>query len=110
VIGMVGTLYFTSLIATVILFVLVMVGTYACKGPFWALATESVPATVAAAGIAQINALGSLPGFFASSLIGAIRQSTGSYPLAILPIAVFCAMGVVAVAMIGRLQSKARWF
>ncbi|MFL9899671.1 MFS transporter [Paraburkholderia fungorum] len=110
VIGMVGTLYFSSLIATVILFVLVMVGTYACKGPFWALATESVPATVAAAGIAQINALGSLPGFFASSLIGAIRQSTGSYPLAILPIAVFCAMGVVAVAMIGRLQSKARWF
>ncbi len=110
VIGMVGTLFFTSLTATVFLFVLVMIGTYACKGPFWALATESVPATAAAAGLAQINALGSLPGFFASYLIGAIRQSTGSYPLAILPIAVFCAMGVVAVAIIGRLQSKARWF
>jgi MFS transporter, ACS family, tartrate transporter len=108
--GMLGTLFFTSLTATVILFVLVMVGTYACKGPFWALATESVPATAAAAGLAQINALGSLPGFFASYLIGAIRQSTGSYPLAILPIAVFCAMGVVTVLIIGRLRSQARWY
>jgi ACS family tartrate transporter-like MFS transporter len=110
VVGMVGTLFVSSLTGTVILFVLVMVGTYACKGPFWALATESVSATAAAAGIAQINALGSLPGFFASYLIGAIRESTGSYPLAILPIAVFCAMGVLTVLIIGRLQSQTRWF
>jgi ACS family tartrate transporter-like MFS transporter len=108
--GMVGTLFVSSLSATVFLFVLVMVGTYACKGPFWALATEAVPASASAAGLAQINALGSLPGFFASYLIGAIREHTGSYPLAIMPIAGFCALGVATVLLIGQLQKQARWF
>jgi ACS family tartrate transporter-like MFS transporter len=102
VIGMVGTLYFSSLIATVILFVLVMVGTYACKGPFWALATEALPASISAAAIAQINALGSLPGFGASYLIGAIKDATGSYPIAIMPIAALCLAGVIGVLFLGQ--------
>ena len=49
----------------VALLTLVLVGTRASKGPFWALATEFLAAPVAAAGIAQINALGNLSGFAA---------------------------------------------
>ena len=48
-------------------------GTYASKGPFWALASEWLGATTAAAGLAQINALGNLSGFFFNYLIGWIK-------------------------------------
>jgi MFS transporter, ACS family, tartrate transporter len=78
--------------------------TYACKGPFWALATEALPASISAAAIAQINALGSLPGFGASYLIGAIKDATGSYPIAIMPIAALCLAGVIGVLFLGQRQ------
>ena len=95
--AMLATFLTNNLTIVMGLLTLVMVGTYACKGPFWALATEALPASIAAAAIAQINALGSLPGFFASYLIGAIKDATGSYPLAITPIAALCATGAIAV-------------
>jgi len=45
-------------------------GTYAIKGPFWALSTEWLSASTAAADIAQINAIGNLDGFVATYLLG----------------------------------------
>ena len=83
------------------LLTLVLVGTYACKGPFWALTTEFLAAPVAAAGIAQVNALGNLSGFAANYLIGAIKDATGSYPLSLMPIMALSAIGAVAVVWIG---------
>ena len=47
------------------LLTLVMVGTYACKGPFWAMSSEWLPRSAAAAGLAQIRAVANLAGFFA---------------------------------------------
>jgi sugar phosphate permease len=101
VIAMVATLFTTNLVIMMVLLTVIMVGTFASKGPFWALATEALPAAIAAAAIAEINALGSLPGFFASYLIGAIRDATGSYPLATMPIAALCFAGVVGVLFLG---------
>src|SRR6201996_6084831 len=46
------------------LLTLIAAGTYASKGPFWALSSEWLGATSAAAGLAQINALGNLSGVF----------------------------------------------
>src|SRR5207249_8687624 len=43
---------------TIVLLTLIAAGTYASKGPFWALSSEWLGPTVAAAGLAQINALG----------------------------------------------------
>ena len=40
------------------LLTLIAAGTYASKGPFWALSSEWLGAASAAAGLAQINALG----------------------------------------------------
>lgn len=100
--AMVATLFTADLTVNMVLLTVVMVGTYACKGPFWALATEALPPSMAAAAIAQINALGSLPGFGASYLIGAIKDATGSYPLAIMPIAALCFVGAVGVLLLGQ--------
>ncbi|HEY1264367.1 MAG TPA: MFS transporter [Terriglobales bacterium] len=48
-------------------------------GPFWALPTSFLRGTAAAAGIALINSIGNLGGFFGSSIIGIMKSSTGEF-------------------------------
>jgi len=92
-----GTFFVTGhMWPTIALLTLIAAGTYASKGPFWALSSEWMGPTVAAAALAQINALGNLSGFFFNSAIGWIKDSTGSFPLAMTPIAVVAALGVIA--------------
>ena len=64
-------------------------GVYMLKGPFWAMATEQMPAATAAASIAAINAVGNLGGFAGPFAIGAIKDATGSFTLSLLPMIVF---------------------
>lgn len=85
---------------------LIAAGTYASKGPFWALSSEWLGTASAAAGLAQINALGNLSGFFFNYMIGWIKDETGSFPLAIMPIAAVATVGVVCVLVIGRNQPR----
>jgi ACS family tartrate transporter-like MFS transporter len=101
VVGLLGTFLVRDLWPMIALLTLVLVGTYACKGPFWALTTEFLAAPVAAAGIAQVNALGNLSGFACNYLIGAIKDATGSFPLSLMPIMALSAIGAVAVVWIG---------
>src|SRR3984885_11590949 len=88
------------------LLTLIAAGTYASKGPFWALSSEWLGTAAAAAGLAQINALGNLSGFFFNYLIGWIKDETGSFPLAIMPIAAVAAIGTICVLVIGRGQPR----
>jgi nitrate/nitrite transporter NarK len=70
------------------------------------LSSEWIGPTVAAAGLAQINALGNLSGFFFNWAIGAIKDATGSYPMAMLPIAVVATLGVIALLTAGHKQPR----
>jgi hypothetical protein len=63
-------------------------------------------ATSAAAGLAQINALGNLSGFVFNYLIGWIQAETGSFPLALMPIAAVAGVGTICVVTIGRGQQR----
>jgi MFS family permease len=74
---------------------------YASKGPFWALSSEWLGAASAAAGLAQINALGNLSSFAFNYLIGWIQEETGSFPMALMPIALTAALGTFSVLAIG---------
>jgi MFS transporter, ACS family, tartrate transporter len=104
--AMVATFWAHSLWTLLPLLTLILAGTYASKGPFWALSSEWLAAPVAAAGLAQINALGNLSGFFCNYLIGWIKDETGSFPWAIMPIAALAAAGTIAVLMVGRGQPR----
>jgi ACS family tartrate transporter-like MFS transporter len=102
--GAIGAFYFTSnkFWPTLILLSITAIGSYASKGPFWALSSEWLGPKVAAAGLAQINALGTVAAFFFSYLIGWIQVETHSFALAILPIAIVSALGAVGVIVAGR--------
>jgi ACS family tartrate transporter-like MFS transporter len=88
------------------LLTLIAAGTYASKGPFWALSSEWLGAASAAAGLAQINALGNLSGFVFNYLIGWIQAETGSFALALMPIAAVAAVSCVCVLAIGWRQPR----
>ena len=108
VLAMIAAFWAHSLWTIVPLLTLIAAGTYACKGPFWALASEWLGAGVAAAGLAQINALGNLASFFFNYMIGWIRDDTGSYAAALMPIALVATIGMICVVVIGRGQPRTR--
>jgi MFS transporter, ACS family, tartrate transporter len=91
----------TTVTPFIVILCLILVGTYALKGPFFALSSEWLAGTAAAAGLAQINALGNLAGFVDSFLIGYIQGETGSYALALLPLVLIAGVGCVAVLLLG---------
>src|SRR5471030_2697963 len=108
VVAMVLTFFAHSLWTIIPLLTLVAAGTYASKGPFWALSSEWLGAGAAAAGLAQINALGNLASFFFNYMIGWIKDETGSYPAALMPIAIVATIGVICVLVLGRGQPRTR--
>ncbi len=105
--ALLGTFFTTgNMWVTIVLLTLIAAGTYASKGPFWALSSEWIGPTVAAAGLAQINALGNLSGFFFNYAIGWIKDETGSFPLAMMPIAAVATLGVISLLAIGSKQPR----
>jgi len=63
-------------------------GIWGALGPFWALPTAFLSGTAAAGGIALINSIGNLGGFLGPSMIGWVRQQTGSFTVALLVLAI----------------------
>ena len=105
--AMVATFFVINQLAfMIVLLTLIAAGTYASKGPFWALSSEWLGSVAAAAGLAQINALGNLSGFFFNYMIGYIKNETGSFPLALMPIALVAAIGTVWLLIIGWRQPR----
>jgi ACS family tartrate transporter-like MFS transporter len=97
-----SALVFNSLLAIIVILCLAVIGIYAGKGPVWALSADWLSAGTAAAGLAQMNAISNLAGFGTTYVVGYIKQATGSYPLAILPLACLSGVGALAVFLIAR--------
>jgi sugar phosphate permease len=101
------TLLTGSLTVTLVLLSLVLLGNYAIKGPFFALVTETLPPSAAAAGIAAINTLAHLGTGAITSVVGVLRDKSGSFPVALLPLCALTAVGCLLVFWIGREQMRA---
>lgn len=72
---------------------LAAVGIWGTLGPFWAMSSEILSGTGAAAGIALINSVGNLGGFLGPYLVGLVRNSTQSFALALFALALFPFLG-----------------
>ncbi|MFS2199070.1 MFS transporter [Pseudomonas sp. Pseusp3] len=103
-----ATLFTDSLTITLILLTLVLMGNYAIKGPFWALCSESLPPATLATGIAAINTFAHLGTGAMSSVIGVLRDQTGSFPIALMPLCALTAIGSLLVFLIGKQNRRAK--
>jgi ACS family tartrate transporter-like MFS transporter len=79
-------------------------------GPFWALSTSFLSGTAAAGGIAFINSMGNLGGFFGPYFVGIINDNTGSNAagLYILSAALF-AMGLLSIIVSASPRHTPQW-
>jgi ACS family tartrate transporter-like MFS transporter len=77
-----------------------MMATFSMLGPFWATATSLMSGTAAAVGIALINSVGNLGGFFGPYIIGAKRSSGGGFRGGMLIIAIFLVLAGTLAALI----------
>jgi nitrate/nitrite transporter NarK len=99
-----AALVFNSLFSTLVILCLAIIGIYAGKGPVWALATESLSASTAAAGLAQINALSNLAGFGTTYVMGFLKDATGKFSIALLPLVALSAAAALAIYLIGQTE------
>ncbi|HEX2921450.1 MAG TPA: MFS transporter [Bacteroidales bacterium] len=81
-IGFGFSVYFKNPFLSIAALTLAFAGLKSTMGPFWVLGTSFLSGTAAAGGIALINSVGNLGGFFGPSLVGIIRDRTGSTDLA----------------------------
>jgi len=84
---------------------LVAVGMHAFYGPFWSLPASFLKGPAAAGGLALVNTIGPLGGFVGPSLIGVLREQTGSYAASMVVLAVPLVLSAVIVLAIGRVMA-----
>jgi ACS family tartrate transporter-like MFS transporter len=96
-----ASLVFHSLPATIVILTLALVGTYAAKGPFWAMVTQWLSSSTAATGIAVVSSAGSLAAALSTYLLGVIQQKTGSFSLALLPLIALALVGTLVLFAVG---------
>jgi MFS transporter, ACS family, tartrate transporter len=101
-----SALVFQSLFAIIVILCLAVIGIYAGKGPVWAVSTEWLSAGTAAAGLAQINAISNLAGFGTTYVMGLIRDMTGSFQMALVPLVALAGGAALAIVVMGRAQLR----
>ena len=71
----------------IVLISIAVLGVFSMMGPFWSMPTALLTGTTAAVGIAFINSVGNLGGFFGPLIIGVLRTSTGQFKYGLLIVA-----------------------
>jgi ACS family tartrate transporter-like MFS transporter len=74
-------------------------GLYGSKGPFWSMPSMILTGTAAASGIAWINSIGNLGGFFGPTIVGWVRDFTGSFAGGLYALAAFALMSAAVSAL-----------
>ena len=92
--------YTHSVAPMVVLLSVTVLGVFSMMGPFWAMPTALLQGAAAAAGIAFINSVGNLGGFFGPYIIGLVRTSTGEFRGGLLLVAAALVVsGIVALGV-----------
>lgn len=77
-------------------------------GPFWAMATSSMAGISAATGIAVINSLGNLGGYFGPDIIGFFRTANGGFRGGLLAISATCVMSGSIALIVARERNEGK--
>lgn len=101
-VGLVGAAYGNSTLVVVAGLGLGMAFAEGMVGPFWAMATSRMSGLSAAAGIAVINSLANLGGYFGPDIIGFFRAAGGGFRGGLLAIAATVAVSGAVALIVGR--------
>ena len=93
--------YGTSTVVVVACIGLGMACAEAMVGPFWAMATSRMAGLSAAAGIAVINSLANLGGYFGPDIIGFFRKPNGGFRGGLLAIGATLAVSGAVALIVG---------
>jgi MFS transporter, ACS family, tartrate transporter len=100
--GLIATALMTDPVLTMVMLVIAAMGQSSTGPTFWTLPTAMLSGTAAAGGIALINALGNLGGFFGPYLFGLIKDATGgSFTFALMALALGPIMSAAVVLTLG---------
>jgi ACS family tartrate transporter-like MFS transporter len=98
-----------SLPATMAALTLATIGIYAAIGPFWSLPTALLTGTAAAAGLALVNSIGNSAGFVAPSVVGWLKDATGTFTAPLLFLSGALALGSILAVYVSRAVSGRKW-
>jgi len=77
------------------------IGIYAAIGTFWSLPTAILTGTGAAAGLALVNATGNLGGLAGPTIVGVMKEATGTFESGLLFLAGALALGGLIALLFG---------
>jgi MFS family permease len=97
----------TAIAPTIFAVSLCLVGAYSFKGPFWALSSGWLSAGTLAAGLAGINAIANLiGGGIMVNAVGLLKEWSGSYAIAMLPLVALTLAGAASVLIVSRSHAR----
>jgi MFS transporter, ACS family, tartrate transporter len=99
-----------SLVPALTLLSVALLATYSMLGPFWATATSLMHGTVAAAGIAIVNSIGNLGGFYGPYIIGARRTSGEGFGGGMIVISALLALACLLSVVVTARQERSSSF
>lgn len=99
--GLVASVLMPTATGKLIALTVSLVASFASMTVILAIPTQFLKERAAAGGVAMVVAIGSLSGFLGSSLVGALRDMTGSF---VAPILMIAAFGGLACFVLSRLQ------
>lgn len=100
--GLAGAGLSTNPLMIMISFCVAAFGIYGALAVFWTLPTAILRGMAAAGGLALLNSFSNLGGFFGPTLMGQLKQSTGTYTTGMLVLAAMLTLAGVATLVIGR--------
>jgi len=100
--GVAGAALLSGNLAIIAAFCLASCGIYAALAVFWTLPTAILRGTAAAGGLALLNSFSNLGGFFGSTLMGWLKQQSGTYCLGLEALTGMLVLGGISVLVIGR--------
>jgi cyanate permease len=98
--GLAVCVFLNDPVLMMIAIILAQMGQSAIAPTFWALPTAMLSGTAAAGGIALINSVGNLGGFLGPFMMGAIKDSTGSFTIGLLAIATGALVATVVLLLL----------
>jgi ACS family tartrate transporter-like MFS transporter len=100
--------YSSAVSVTLAAFSIALAASSSMFGPFWAMATSTLPEAAAAGGIALINAVGNLGSGFGPFWIGRLRDLTGSYRAGLVSVAALIFLAGLLTLLLQRPSAGAR--